>query len=121
MYVNTENVTYFDRFGFAHILKEIKKLIGNKIKQIFIYIDNKYLKKQVYDSIMCGYFCIGFIYFIWKCKSFSVTKRWQNCIVIFAISTENLKNLNNHTYKKKYQFFLLLVVSARMKIKNHLK
>ena len=30
LYVNAENVTYFDSFGFEHILKEIKKLIGSK-------------------------------------------------------------------------------------------
>ena len=33
------------------------------LKQIFV----KY--KQAYDSIMCGYFCIGFINFTLKGKS----------------------------------------------------
>ena len=26
-------------------------------------------RKQKYDSIMCGFFCIGFIDFVLKCKS----------------------------------------------------
>ena len=31
LYVNDENITYFDSFGGEHILKEIRKFIGNKI------------------------------------------------------------------------------------------
>ena len=27
LYVNAENLTYFDSFGFEHILKEIRKII----------------------------------------------------------------------------------------------
>ena len=30
LYVNGENVTYFDSFKVKHILKEIRKFIGNK-------------------------------------------------------------------------------------------
>ena len=63
LYVNDNNVTYFDSFGVEHIPKEIKKLIGNK------YITTNIYRIQEYDSIMCGYFCIGFIYFILKGKS----------------------------------------------------
>ena len=54
-----KDVTYFDSFGAEHILKEIRKLIGNK---------NIY-RIQAYDSIMCGYFCIGFIDFMLKGES----------------------------------------------------
>ena len=57
------NVTYFDSFGVENIPKEIKKVIGNKN-----IITNLY-RIQVYDSIMCGYFCIGFIDFMLKGKS----------------------------------------------------
>ena len=63
MYVNPKNVTYFDSFGVEHIPKEIRKFIGNKNVITNIY------KMQAYDSIMCGYFCIGFIDFILKGKS----------------------------------------------------
>ena len=30
LYVNDDNVTYFDSFGVEHISKEIKKFIGNR-------------------------------------------------------------------------------------------
>ena len=30
LYVNAENVTYFDSFGVEHVPKEIKKFTGNK-------------------------------------------------------------------------------------------
>ena len=45
------------------IRKEIKKFIGKKNIVTNIYI------MQTYDSIMCGYFCIGFIDFMLKGKS----------------------------------------------------
>ena len=60
---DTENITYFDSFGVKHIQKEIRKLIGNKDITTNIY------KMQAYNSIMCGYFCIGFIDFMFKGKS----------------------------------------------------
>ena len=63
MYVNDNIVTYFDSFRVEHIPKEIKKFIGNKNIITNIY------RIQIYDSIMCGYFCIGFIDFMLKGKS----------------------------------------------------
>ena len=63
MYVNGNNVIYFDSFGVEHIPKEIRKLIGNKNIKIIIY------RIQAYGSIMCGYFCIWFIDFMLKGKS----------------------------------------------------
>ena len=56
MHVNDNNATNIHSFGVAHILKEIKNLIGNKSIITNIY------RIQAYDSIMCRYFCIGFIY-----------------------------------------------------------
>ena len=52
------NVTYFDSFGVEHIPKEIKAFINNK------NIKTNIFRIQAYDSIMCGYFCIGFIDFM---------------------------------------------------------
>ena len=49
---------YFDSFGVEHIPEEIKKFISNKNVKANIY------RVQANDSIMCGYFCIGFIDFI---------------------------------------------------------
>ena len=48
-------IVYFDSFGVEHIPKEIKKFIGNKNIKANIYC------VQANDSVMCGYFCIGFI------------------------------------------------------------
>ena len=49
---------YFDSIGVDYIPKEIKKFIGNKNIITNIY------RIQGYDSIMWGYFCIGFIDFM---------------------------------------------------------
>ena len=54
------NVTYFDCFRLEHISKEIKTFIGNK------NIKTNIFRIQACDSIMCGYFCIGFIDFMLK-------------------------------------------------------
>ena len=63
LYVNNKTIKYFDSFGVEHIPKEIIKFIGNKkiITNIF--------RMQAYDSIMCGYFCIGFINFMFNGNS----------------------------------------------------
>ena len=59
LYVNNKNVTYFGSFGVEHIPKEIKKFIDGSLS-VAINI----FKIQAYDSIMCGYFCTGFINFM---------------------------------------------------------
>ena len=67
--MNAEYVTYFDSFGVGYIPKEIKNFIGNKKSMTNIY------RIQAYDSIMCGYICIGFVDFMLKGKSlFEYTK-----------------------------------------------
>ena len=58
LYVNHNDLTYFDSFWVEHIPKEIRKLIGNKTIITNIY------RIQAYHSIMCGYFCVGFIDFV---------------------------------------------------------
>ena len=60
---DNNNVTYFGSFGVEHIPKEIKKVIKNK------NIKTNIFRIQANDSIMCGYFCIGFINFRLKGKS----------------------------------------------------
>ena len=61
--MNYENVTYCDSFRVEHVPKGMKKFIGNKNLITNIY------RIQAYNSIMCGYFCIGFIYFMLKGKN----------------------------------------------------
>ena len=63
LYVNNKTVTYFDSFGAEHIQKEIIKFIARKKIITNIY------RIEAYDSIMYGYFCIGFINFMFNGKS----------------------------------------------------
>ena len=49
---------YFDSFGVDHIPKEIREFIGIKNIKANIYC------VQANNSIMCGYFCVGFIDFM---------------------------------------------------------
>ena len=58
LWVNNNNVTYFDSFGVEHIPKEIKAFFNNK------NIKTNIFRIQAYDSLMCGYFCMGFIDFM---------------------------------------------------------
>ena len=58
LFCKRNEIVYFDSFGVEHIPKEIKKFISNKNIKANIYC------VQANDSIMCGYFCIGFIDFM---------------------------------------------------------
>ena len=57
MYVQNNDITYFDSLGVEHISnpKEIATFISNK------NIKTNIFRTQAYESIMCGYFYIGFI------------------------------------------------------------
>ena len=63
LYVNGNNIIYFDSLGVQHIPKEIKKFIGNKNILTNIY------RIQGYNSIRCEYLCTGFIDFMLNSKS----------------------------------------------------
>ena len=86
--MNAKIVTYFDSFGVEHIPKEIRKFIRNKNIITNIY------RIQAYDSIMCGYFCIGFIDFMLKGKSL------LECTNLFS---PNEYKKNNKTILKYFQ------------------
>ena len=58
MYVQNDDVIYFDSFGVEHIPKEIRTFISNQ------NIKTNIFRIQAYDSIMCGYFGTGFINFM---------------------------------------------------------
>ena len=58
--VNNKTIIYFDSFGVENIPNEIMKFINCKNIITNIY------RIQAYDSIMCGYFCIGFINFMFN-------------------------------------------------------
>ena len=56
-------VIYCDSFGVEHVPKEIKKYIGHK------NIKTNIFRIQADNSIMCGYFCIGLIDFMFAGRS----------------------------------------------------
>ena len=58
LFCNRTEIVYFDSFGVEHIPEEIKEFIGNKNIKANIF------RVQANDSVMCGYFCIGFIDFM---------------------------------------------------------
>ena len=58
LWVDINKVTYFDSFEVEHIRKEIKTFIDRS------YITTNIFRIQIYDSIMSGYFCIGFVDFM---------------------------------------------------------
>ena len=63
LYVKNNGITYFDSFGVEHVPKEIKRFIGHKNTKANIF------RIQADNSIMCGYFCIGFINFMFAGRS----------------------------------------------------
>ena len=63
LYLHNKDATYFDSFGVEHIPKEIKAFIKNK------NITTNIFRLQAYHSIMCGYFCTGFIDFMLERKA----------------------------------------------------
>ena len=70
LYVKNNDITYFDSFRVEHIPKEIKAFI-NRPSSSTLFRKNviaNIFRIQAYD-IMCGYFCIGFINFMFKGKS----------------------------------------------------
>ena len=58
LFCNRNAIVQFDSFAVEHLPEEILKFIGNK------NINTNIFKVQANDSVMCGYFCIGFIDFM---------------------------------------------------------
>ena len=75
------SVIHCDCFGVEHVRKEIKAFINNK------NIKKNIFRIQAYNSIMSGYFCIGFIGFMLKGKSLT---KYTN-----FFSLNNLKKNND--------------------------
>ena len=59
LYVKNNGVTYFDSFRVEHIPKEIITFVDGSLS-----ITTNIFRTQAYDSIMCRYFCMGFINFM---------------------------------------------------------
>ena len=67
--MQTNNVIYSNSFGVEYIPKEIKVFIINNNNNNII---TNIFRIQAYDSIMCGYFGIGFIDFMLAGKTFTL-------------------------------------------------
>ena len=96
---NNNNVIYFDSFGKEHIPKEVRAFINRPLssashnKNIITNI----VRVQAYDSIMCGYFCIGFIDFMLAGKTlteytnlFSLNNFKKNDSIVLNYFTSNI-------------------------------
>ena len=111
--MNSDNIICFGSFGVEHIPYKSQKLRRNKIIKANIY------KIQASNSMMGGYLCIGFIFFMLEGKSlldytnlFSLSKYERNDIlkrlklktssVLVMASIKNLKNLKYHLFSKKH-------------------
>ena len=58
LFCNRNEIVYLNSFGVEHVPEEILKFIGNKNIKANIF------RVQANDSVMCGYFCTGFIDFM---------------------------------------------------------
>ena len=55
-YIIDNSATYFDSFGIEHLPQEIEEFVNHLGS-----INKNIYRIQAYDSVMCGYFCIGFV------------------------------------------------------------
>ena len=58
LFCNKSEIVYFDSFGVEHVPEKIKEFIGHKNTEANIF------RVQANNSVMCGYFFIGFIDFM---------------------------------------------------------
>ena len=86
LFCNRNEVANFDNFGVEYVPEEIKEFIGNKNIKANIF------RVQANDSVMCGYFCIGFIDFM------SAGKKLTNFTNLFS----------PHDLKKKWWYSFVL-------------
>ena len=66
LFCNRNEIVYFDSFGVEHIPEEIKEFIGNKNIKANIF------RIQANGSVICDYFCRGFIDFMLAGKKLTV-------------------------------------------------
>ena len=58
LFCNKREIVCFDSFGVEHVPEEIKKIVGNE------NITANIFRVQANNSVICVYFCIGFIDFM---------------------------------------------------------
>ena len=58
LFCNRNIIVHFNSFGVEHVPEKVKEFIENKNIKANIF------RVQANDSVMCGYFCIGFVDFM---------------------------------------------------------
>ena len=67
LYGKNNDITYFDSVGVEDVPKEVIKFIVRSL--LIKNIKANIFRIPAYDSVMCGFFCIGFINFTIKGKT----------------------------------------------------
>ena len=111
LYVQHNNVAYFDSFGAEHIPKELKAFINRTSCSASHKknITTNIFRIQAYDSIMCGYFCTGFIDFILAGKTlteytnlFSLNNFKKNNDIVLSYFVNNILKMDECNFIKIY-------------------
>ena len=76
LFCNKNEIVYFDSFGVEHVPEEIKEFVGNENIKANIF------RVQAKNSVMCGYFCIGFIDFMLAGKNLLIL---QTCFCAMTL------------------------------------
>ena len=84
LFCNRNEIVCFDSFGVEHLPEKIKELIGNINIKVSIF------RVLANDSVMCGYFSIGFIDFMLAGKKL----------------TDFTNMFSPHDFKKNYDIIL---------------
>ena len=63
LFIQKKGAVYFDSFGVERLPEEIKKFLHGKNLNLNLF------RIQEFDSIMCGYFCLGFLDYMFAGKS----------------------------------------------------
>ena len=82
-------MTFFYSFGVEHIPERIERIKGKK------YLTTKIYRKQVYDSLICGYFYLGFIVFALNNKSCQILLIYFLQTILKRMIIRYLTSFNN--------------------------
>ena len=70
LFFNRNEIVYFDSFGAEPVPKEIKEFVGNKNIKANIF------RVRANDSVICKYFCIGFIDLCFRVKNWLILRTY---------------------------------------------
>ena len=76
LFFNRNEIVYFDSFGAEHVPKEIKEFVGNKNIKANIF------RVRANDSVICKYFCIGFIDLRYRVKNWLILR---TCFLVMTL------------------------------------